>query len=120
MSMIPEDAIERLLDGCKVISKECELQSISEWEIVGTQGYGRSLDIEAGRISLASGGGEGGFGVRILNNGRYGYAHLVDVSGAKHAVSQALSIAKASPSIAGFSLPSAEKTNPVDLSLIHI
>ena len=105
MKMIPEDAIERLLDGCKEISKECELQHISEWEIVGTQGYGRSLDIEAGRISLASGGGEGGFGVRILENGRYGYAHLVDVSGAKHAVSQALSIAKASPSIPDFILP---------------
>ncbi|MBT3652692.1 MAG: hypothetical protein HN541_05240, partial [Euryarchaeota archaeon] len=114
MRMIPEDAIERLLDGCRDISKECELQNISEWEIVGSQGYGRSLDIEAGRISLASGGGEGGFGVRILDNGRYGYAHLVDVSGAKHAVSQALSIAKASPSISGFSLPSAQKTNPVD------
>ena len=53
--MIPEDAIERLLDGCKEISKECELQHISEWEIVGSQGYGRSLDIEAGRLSLASG-----------------------------------------------------------------
>ena len=114
MKMIPEDAIERLLDGCKEISKECELQHISEWEIVGTQGYGRSLDIEAGRISLASGGGEGGFGVRILENGRYGYAHLVDVSGAKHAVSQALSIAKASPSIPDFILPSAQKSNPVD------
>ena len=52
-----------------------------------SQGYGRSLDIEAGRISLASGGGEGGFGVRVLQDGRYGYAHLVDPSGAEHAVS---------------------------------
>lgn len=114
MNMIPEDAVERLLDGCKDISKECELQNISEWEIVGSQGYGRSLDIEAGRISLASGGGEGGFGVRILENGRYGYAHLVDVSGAKHAVSQALSIARASPSIPGFNLPSTQEAKTVD------
>ena len=25
MRMIPEDAIERLLDGCRDISKECEM-----------------------------------------------------------------------------------------------
>ena len=95
--MIPDDAIDRLLEGCQSIAKQCEAQGIQEWEIVASQGYGRSLDIEAGRISLASGGGEGGFGVRVLQNGRYGYAHLVDPSGAEHAVSEALSIAKASP-----------------------
>ena len=72
------------------------------------------MDIEAGRISLASGGGEGGFGVRILENGRYGYAHLVDVTGANHAVSQALSIARASPSIPGFNLPSTKEAKTVD------
>ena len=60
--MIPDDAIERLLEGCQSIAKQCETQDIQEWEIVASQGYGRSLDIEAGRISLASGGGEGGFG----------------------------------------------------------
>ena len=60
--MIPDDAIERLLEGCQAIAKQCETQGIQEWEIVASQGYGRSLDIEAGRISLASGGGEGGFG----------------------------------------------------------
>ena len=59
MRMIPEDAIERLLDGCKEISKVCELQYISEWDIVGSHGFGRSLDIDAGRISIASGGLDG-------------------------------------------------------------
>ena len=112
--MIPDDAIERLLEGCESIAKQCESQVIQEWEIVASQGYGRSLDIEAGRISLASGGGEGGFGVRVLQDGRYGYAHLVDPSGAEHAVSEALSIAKASPQIEGFSLPSALDTTPVE------
>ncbi len=112
--MIPDDAIDRLLEGCQSIAKQCESQDIQEWEIVASQGYGRSLDIEAGRISLASGGGEGGFGVRILQNGRYGYAHLVDPSGAEHAVSEALSIAKASPQIEGFSLPNAMEATPID------
>ena len=114
MKMIPDDAIERLLEGCQTIAKQCELQDIQEWEIVASQGYGRSLDIEGGRISLASGGGEGGFGVRVLQDGRYGYAHLVDPSGAEHAVSEASSIAKASPKIEGFSLPNAMNTTPID------
>ena len=70
--MIPDDALDRLLEGCQSIAKQCESQGIQEWEIVASQGYGRSLDIEAGRISLASGGGEGGFGVRVLQDGRYG------------------------------------------------
>ena len=112
--MIPDDALDRLLEGCQSIAKQCEAKDIQEWEIVASQGYGRSLDIEAGRISLASGGGEGGFGVRVLQNGRYGYAHLVDPSGAGHAVSEALSIAKASPQIDGFSLPNAMGTSPVE------
>ncbi|MBF14042.1 MAG: hypothetical protein CMA97_00805 [Euryarchaeota archaeon] len=111
--MIPDDAIDRLLEGCQVIAKQCEAQGIQEWEIVASQGYGRSLDIEAGRISLASGGGEGGFGVRVLQDGRYGYAHLVDPSGAEHAVSEASSIAKASPKIEGFTLPNATKAGTV-------
>jgi len=112
--MIPDDAIDRLLEGCQDIAKQCESQGIQEWEIVASQGYGRSLDIEAGRISLASGGGEGGYGVRVLQDGSYGYAHLVDPSGAEHAVSEALSIAKASPQIKGFSLPNAMKATPVE------
>jgi len=112
--MIPDDAIDRLLEGCQVIAKQCEAQGIQEWEIVASQGYGRSLDIEAGRISLASGGGEGGFGVRVLQDGRYGYAHLVDPSGAEHAVSEASSIAKASPKIEGFALPNATKAETVE------
>ena len=112
--MIPDDAIDRLLDGCQIIAQQCESQGIQEWEIVASQGYGRSLDIEAGRISLASGGGEGGFGVRVLQDGRYGYAHLVDPSGAEHAVSEARSIANASPKIVGFELPNATTASPVD------
>lgn len=112
--MIPSDALDRLLEGCQSIAKQCNSQGIQEWEIVASQGYGRSLDIEAGRISLASGGGEGGFGVRVVQDGRYGYAHLVDPSGAEHAVSEALSIAKASPKIEGFCLPNASDAEPVE------
>ena len=44
--MIPEDAIERLLDGCRDISKECELQNISYIDIVNNdnEGYYMSID----------------------------------------------------------------------------
>ena len=41
---------------------------------------------------------------RIVDEGRYGYAHLVDPSSAANAIEQALS-AKMSPSIEGFELP---------------
>ena len=62
---------------------------------------------------MAGGGGEGGFGVRVLDNGRFGFAHLVDVNGAERAVKQALSIAKKSPSVEGFVLPSLQPAQEV-------
>ena len=34
---------------------------------------------------MAAGGGEGGFGVRVVDGGRFGFAHLVDVAGAERA-----------------------------------
>ena len=103
--MIPDDAVERLMDSANVIGKACENAGIQQWEVFASQGYGHSLDIEAGKISRASGGGEGGFGIRIVEDGRYGYAHLVDPSSSKNAIQQAISIAKKSPSIEGFELP---------------
>ena len=69
--MIPDDAAERLLDSARIIARECEKLKISQWEVYATQGYGHSLDIEAGKISMASGGGEGGFGIRVVEDGRY-------------------------------------------------
>ena len=103
--MIPDDAVERLMDSALEIGKACDSEGISQWEIFASQGYGHSLDIEAGKISMASGGGEGGFGIRIVEDGRYGFAHLVDPSSASHAIGQAISIARKSPSIEGFELP---------------
>ena len=103
--MIPDDAVERLMDSALEIGKACDNEGISQWEIFASQGYGHSLDIEAGKISMASGGGEGGFGIRIVEDGRYGFAHLVDPSSASHAIGQAISIARKSPSIEGFELP---------------
>ncbi len=103
--MIPDDAVERLMDSALQIGKACDNEGISQWEIFASQGYGHSLDIEAGKISMASGGGEGGFGIRIVEDGRYGFAHLVDPSSASHAIGQAISIARKSPSIEGFELP---------------
>ena len=62
---------------------------------------------------MAGGGGEGGFGIRVVEDGRFGFAHLVDVSGAERAVQQALSIARKSPSIANFVLPSEQAATKV-------
>ena len=105
MIMIPDDAVERLLESAQAIGAVCDKANVQQWEVYATQGYGHSLEIEAGRISMASGGGEGGFGIRVVEDGRYGYAHLVDPNSASRAIEQALSIAKRSPSIEGFELP---------------
>ena len=128
--MIPDDAVERLMDSAQAIGNACEKAGVAEWEIFASQGYGHSLDIEAGKISMASGGGDGGFGIRIVDEGRYGFAHLVDPSSASNAISQALSIARKSPAIEGFELPGNLSATNVGgmkdkaildmLSLIHI
>ena len=111
--MIPDDAVERLMDSAQLIGKSCDNAGVQQWEIFASQGYGHSLDIEAGKISMASGGGEGGFGIRVVEDGRYGYAHLVDPSSAQNAIEQALSIAKKSPSIEGFELPGNQQASSV-------
>ena len=111
--MIPDDAVERLMDSAQKIGSSCESAGVAEWEIFASQGYGHSLDIEAGKISMASGGGEGGFGIRIVEDGRYGFAHLVDPSSAERAIQQALSIARKSPSIEGFELPGNQSASSV-------
>ena len=111
--MIPDDAVERLMDSAHSIGKSCDNAGVQQWEIFASQGYGHSLDIEAGKISMASGGGDGGFGIRIVEDGRYGYAHLVDPSSAQKAIEQALSIAKKSPSIEGFELPGNQSASKV-------
>ena len=103
--MLPDDALERLLESARAVAKVCESNSLQQWEVVGEQDYGHSIDLEAGRIALAAGGGSGGLGLRVVEDGRYGYAHLADPSGAQRAVKEALSIARKSPSIAGFELP---------------
>ena len=111
--MIPDDAVERLMDSAQSIGQECNRAGIQQWEIFASQGYGHSLDIEAGKISMASGGGEGGFGIRIVEDGRYGYAHLVDPTSAGRAIQQAISIARKSPSIEGFELPGNQSASKV-------
>ena len=93
------------MESARAVAKVCESNSLQQWEVVGEQDYGHSIDLEAGKISLAAGGGSGGLGLRVVEDGRYGYAHLADASGAQRAVQDALSIARKSPSIAGFELP---------------
>ena len=112
--MLPDDAVDRINAGCQTIGAMCKNQGIEQWEIVAYQSYGHQLDIEAGKISLAAGGGEGGYGIRVVEGGRFGYAYLVDVESAESALKQAMDIARASPSVAGFVLPSAEDAPQVD------
>ena len=112
--MLPDDAVDRINAGCQTIGTMCKKQGIEQWEIVAYQSYGHQLDIEAGKISLAAGGGEGGYGIRVVEGGRFGYAYLVDVESAESALKQAMDIARASPSVAGFVLPSAEDAPQVD------
>jgi len=114
MKMIPDDAVERLLESANLIGKACESAGVQQWEVFATQDYGHSLDFEAGKISMASGGGEGGFGLRVVEDGRYGFAHLVDISGASRAVSEAIGIARKSPSIDGFELPGNKSATKVE------
>ena len=112
--MLPDDAVDRIQAGCQTIGTMCKSQGIEQWEIVAYQSYGHQLDIEAGKISLAAGGGEGGYGIRVVEGGCFGYAYLVDVESAESALKQAMDIARASPSVAGFVLPSAEDAPQVD------
>jgi len=122
--MLPDGAEDRLLANAKVIADACRKSGVEQWDLIGFQSYGNQLDIEAGKITMAAGGGEGGFGVRVVDQGRFGFAHLVDVAGAERAVDQAVAIAKKSPSIEGFVLPSEQPAQEVggrmDSSLLDL
>ena len=109
MRMLPEGAQDRLLANAKSIADACRASGVAQWELFGFQSYGHQLELEAGKITMASGGGEGGFGIRVVDEGRFGFAHLVDVGGSQRAVEQAIAIANKSPSIEGFVLPSEQK-----------
>ena len=113
MIVLPEGAEDRLLANANIIADACRASGVEQWDLVGFQSYGHELDIEAGKITMAGGGGEGGFGVRVVDQGRFGFAHLVDVSGAERADQQALAIAKKSPSVKGFVLPSEQPAEQV-------
>lgn len=104
--MIPEDITENLDNKTREISKICKSLDISQWEIIAEQSYGYELDIEAGKITMASGGGAGGFGIRIVNEGKYAYTYVNSLSGIEKALLDAKKICNVSPSIEGFELPS--------------
>ena len=112
--MLPDGAEDRLLANANLLADACRASGVQQWDLVGFQSYGHQLDIEAGKITMAAGGGEGGFGIRVVDEGRFGFAHLVDVSGAQRAVEQAVAIAKKSPSVKGFVLPSEEPAEQVN------
>jgi len=111
--MIPTDALDRLVEKADVISQACRQSNVEQWDIVGIQSYSEEVEIEAGKISLAGGGGEGGFGIRVVEDGRFGFAHVVDVKNVHPAIELAQKIARISPKIEGFELPSLEPTSKV-------
>ena len=86
--MLPDDALDRLIEGSKKVADLCRQNKVQQWEIIATQSYGHQLDIEAGKISLAAGGGDGGYGIRVVEDGKFGYAYLVDVKSAEKAIQQ--------------------------------
>ena len=104
--MIPDDITENLDIKTREIAKVCKSLNISQWEIFAEQSYGYELDIEAGKITMASGGGAGGFGIRIVNDGKYAYTYVNSLSGIEKALLEAKKICDVSPSIDGFELPS--------------
>ena len=57
--MLPDDAVDRISEGCKLIGDLCKKEGIAQWEVVAFQSYGHQLDIEAGKVSLAAGGDRG-------------------------------------------------------------
>ena len=58
--MLPDGAEDRLLSNAKVIADACRKSGVEQWDLIGFQSYGHQLDIEAGKITMAAGGGEGG------------------------------------------------------------
>ncbi len=111
--MLPDGAVERVQEVCAAIGKACEDAGVAQWDVLGEQSYGLDLNLEAGRITMVGAGGEGGFGVRVVDDGRFGFARLVDPSGAERAVDQAMSILRQSPQISGFELPAVAETAPL-------
>jgi len=104
-TLIPDDITENLDTKTREIAKICKSLNLGQWEIVAEQSYGYELDIEAGKITMASGGGAGGFGIRIVNEGKYAYTYVNSVDGIEKALIDAQKICKVSPSISGFELP---------------
>ena len=72
MGIMPDDALERLLEGCRTLGKFAEAAGAPQWEVVAGQSYGIQVEIERGKVALAAGGGEGGYGIRVVEDGRYG------------------------------------------------
>ena len=107
MALLSDDAMERLLDGCQIIGAAADAAGAPSWEVYAEQASGLEVDLENDQLKLASGGGDGGWGIRIVDDGRFGYAYLgsTKASEVEAAVQQAVRIAALSPRVEGFALP---------------
>ncbi|MDP6011751.1 MAG: DNA gyrase modulator, partial [Candidatus Poseidoniaceae archaeon] len=90
MTLMPEDSCDRLLDGCQSIAAAAAASDATMWEVFAIQSYGLEVEIERGRVSLAGGGGDGGYGIRVLNDGRIGFAYSAGLDGAQQMIEEAL------------------------------
>ena len=105
MTLMPEDSCDRLLDGCEIVGKAAIAAQVSMWEVFATQSYGYDIEIERGRVSLAAGGGDGGYGIRVIEDGRPGFAYAATAADAGDAVAEAVRASTLVPAIEGFELP---------------
>ena len=40
--MIPDDAVERLMESALNLGAACDKENVQQWEVYATQGYGHS------------------------------------------------------------------------------
>jgi len=112
--MIPDDACDVLSSSCEEVAKVLESKQVSEWEVFATQAWGMQVEIENDCLNLAGGGGEGGIGIRVVDSGAFGFSYLADASKANQAVDDAIKVARMSPRVEGFSLPTDSGSSRVD------
>jgi len=114
MTLVPEGSQDRLLDGCEIIGKAAQDASAPMWEVFAIQSYGQDVEIERGRVSLAGGGGEGGYCIRVVDSGRTGFAYSTTPDNAAEMVRKAMRTCALTPAIEGLELPEDAGSTPVE------
>ena len=114
MSLVPEESQDRLLAGCEAIGKAASAASAPMWEVFAIQSYGQDVEIERGRVSLAGGGGDGGYCIRVVDSGRTGFAYSTTSDNAAEMVREAMRVCALTPAVEGLELPADSGSTSVD------